>query len=127
MQYSPKLKKAMEEIKEILRKHDIAANIVLHTPGHAEYLTHIKPSYSCASIDELTGKFELKAKKIHFTNEAERLNKLSDTSNMLNLLAEATGRTAMNLISASEVTDTFLNAKHTDEESGHTGHTQQNN
>jgi hypothetical protein len=31
MQYSPKLKKAMEEIKAVLNKHDIAASVILHT------------------------------------------------------------------------------------------------
>lgn len=125
MQYSPKLKKAMEEIKEILRKHDIAGTITLHTVGHAEYLNHITPSYSCAKIDELTGKFELRARKIHFSNEAERLNKLTATSNMLSLLADVTAKNVLNLINASEVTDKFLNAEHGDE--GHSSHSQQNN
>jgi len=31
MQYSPKLKKAMEEIKAILKRDDIAGIVVLHT------------------------------------------------------------------------------------------------
>lgn len=30
MQYSPKLKVAMEEIKEILKKNDIAGFVVIH-------------------------------------------------------------------------------------------------
>lgn len=38
MQYNPKLKKAADEIKLILQKYDIAANVILHTPGHSEYL-----------------------------------------------------------------------------------------
>ena len=125
MQYSPKLKKAMQEIKEILLKHDIAGTVTIHTPGHAEYLNHITPSYSCAKIDETTGKFELKAKKVHFAHEAERQNKLTATSNMLNLLSDVTAKNVLNLIQASEVTDKFLNAEHDGE--GHTSHTTQNN
>lgn len=125
MQYSPKLKKVMEEIKEILLKHDIAATVALHTPGYAEYLNHITPSYSCATIDELNGKFALKAKKEHFLNEAERINKLSATSNMLNLLSDVTAKNVMNLIQASEVTDVFLNANH--EDGGNTSTATQNN
>jgi hypothetical protein len=125
MQYSPKLKKAMEEIKEILRKHDIAGTVTLHTDGHAEYLNHITPSYSCANIDELNGRFELRAKKIHFSNEAERHNKLRATSNMLSLLADVTAKNVLNLINASETVDKFLEAEHFD--GGHTSHSQQNN
>lgn len=125
MQYSPKLKKAMQEIKEILLKHDIAGTVTIHTPNHAEYLNHITPSYSCAKINETTGAFELKAKKIHFSNDAERINKLTATSNMLNLLSDITAKNVLNLIQASEVTDKFLDAEHGEE--GHTTHTTQNN
>lgn len=50
MQYSPKLKKAASEIKEILKKYDIAALVTLHTNGFAEYINEITPSYSCASF-----------------------------------------------------------------------------
>ncbi len=125
MQYSPKLKKAMEELKQILMKYDIAGTITIHTPGHAEYLNHIIPSYSCAKIDELNGKFELSAKKIHFTNEAERINKLTATSNMLSLLSDVTAKNVLCLINASEMTDRFLNAEHGDD--SHTSQSTQNN
>lgn len=125
MQYSPKLKTAMEEIKEILRKHDIAAVVILHTPGHSEYLNHFKTSYSCASIDELQAKFVLKHKPSDFNNEAERLNKLRDTANMLKLLSNVSWQTALNLLTASENTDKLLQANHFG--GGHTSHTSQNN
>lgn len=125
MQYSPKLKKAMEEIKEVLLKHDIAGTITIHTPGFAEYLNHITPSYSCAKIDPLTSRFELKVKKVHFSNEAERINKLTDTSNMLSLLAEVGGKNILCLMEASQATDEAVNAEH--DESNHTPHTTQNN
>ena|ERR1700741_4288635 len=125
MQYSPKLKNAMEEIKQILLKHDIAGTVTIHTPGHAEYLNHITPSYSCAKIDELSGKFELKAKKIHFAHEAERNHKLTSTANMLNLLSDVTARNVINLMNASKITDKFLNAEHNGDD--HTSSTTQNN
>lgn len=125
MQYSPKLKKAMEEIKEILLKYDIAGTVALHTPGFAEYINHITPSYSCATIDELNGRFALKAKKEHFLNEAERINKLTATANMLNLLSSGTGKNVLNLIHASELTDKHLNSEY--DEGGHTSSVTQNN
>ena len=52
MQYSPKLKISISEIKAILEKHDIAGSIVLHTPGNSEYLMHINPTYSCAKLQD---------------------------------------------------------------------------
>lgn len=115
MQYSPKLKIAMEELKQILLKHDIAGTIVIHTPGHAEYLNYITPSYSCCRIVLPEGRFELKVKKDHFAHEAERHNKLRDTANMLNLLSTVAGKNVMNLIDASEATDKHLNAEYFDE------------
>lgn len=124
MQYAPKLKTAMTEIKAILLKHDIAGVVVLHTPGFSEYLNHVTPSYSCAILED--GKFTLKAKKEHFKSEEERLENLKNTANMMHHLSDVTGRIAMNLIEAAEVTDKFLNAKH-EGGNGHTSHIQQNN
>ncbi len=125
MDFSPKLKKAAEEIKEILRKYDIAGVVALHTPGYGEYVNHITPSYSCAKIDNLKGVFELRGKKIHFSNEAERINKLNSTCNMLRLLSEITGNQALQLLEASEHTDKLLNAEHGG--TSHTSSTQQEN
>lgn len=124
MQYAPKLKVAMTEIKAILLKHDIAGVVILHTPGFSEYLNHITPSYSCATLED--SKFMIKAKKEHFKTEEERLEKLRNTANMMHHLSENNARIAMNMIEASEVTDRFLDADHFGGE-GHTSHTQQNN
>lgn len=57
MQFDPKLKVAMEEIKAVLKKHDIAGVVVLHNNdgpghGHGEYAMVLDPSYSCASLNE---------------------------------------------------------------------------
>jgi hypothetical protein len=60
MQYSPKLKKAMEEIKSIVKRHDIAAHVVLHTPGHSEFWFEISPSYSCAKLEGDNVRFKAK-------------------------------------------------------------------
>lgn len=52
----------MEGIKEILKEHDIAGFIILHTPGFTEYLNKINPSYSCAYMDDLEGGMRVKLK-----------------------------------------------------------------
>lgn len=87
MQYSPKLKKAAEEIKEILLKYDIAANVILHTPGFSEYLLHLTPTYSCAWIENGDN-----------GNEAMRNQKIADTLNMFRLLSDTSGHTALALL-----------------------------
>ncbi len=125
MQYSPKLKKAISEIEEILRKHDIAGLVVLHTPGFSEYIHHITPSYSCAKINGLTNSLELKAKKIHFSNETERINKLGDTANMFRLLSETAGLCTVNLMESSQEIDRVVGATHGG--TTHSSETEQNN
>ena len=139
MQYSPKLKQAMEEIKATLNKYDIAGVVVLHnaektyptgddgsmyTEGFTEYLYKINPSYSAASIDN--DRFRVKGKAEHYASREERDKKMSATYNMFDHLAEWTGIMAMNTI------DMFTGVKKMVEEIGrdrgdHTGHTQQNN
>lgn len=47
----PKLKAAMEDIKEVLTKHDIAGMVIIQSPTHAEWLNHISPSWSCAQLE----------------------------------------------------------------------------
>lgn len=124
MQYSPKLKKAMEEIKTILKRHDIAGMVVLHTPGHSEYLNHISPTYSCAKQEGDMIRF--RAKKEDFHNNAELRDQcIADTSNMFSLISEVGSQNILGLLNVSEKFDKIINAEHGD--SSHTSHTTQNN
>lgn len=123
MQYSPKLKKVMEEIKAILEREDLAAVVVLHTPGFSEYVFKIDPSYSCASLMPNGEGIRVNSKQLK--TKAEKIMKLRDTSNMLHLMGETTGQMAMNLIQVSKVVDRKLDSDHYGP--GHTSHTQQNN
>lgn len=50
MNYSPKLRQAMEEIKAVLKKHDIAGVVVLHSPGYGEHYTKLSTSYSAIEL-----------------------------------------------------------------------------
>lgn len=124
MQYSPKLKIAMEQIKVILKQHDIAALIVLHTPGHSEYLLSIDPSYSCARFE---GDYlRIKAKLAEFGGDKKAWELCtSNTSNMLNLIGEVGARTSMQILEISKTLDEKISAEHTG--GGHTSHNQQNN
>lgn len=123
MNYSPKLKKAMEEIKAIVKKYDIAASVVLHTPGNSEFLLEITPSYSCAKLNH--DHIHFKAKKEDFNNELLRMQTIADTSNMMNLLGETLGKNALMLMQVSDEFDKITGAEH--EDGGFTSHTTQNN
>lgn len=48
--YSPHLKEVMSEITAILKKHDIAAYVLLQEPGFSEYLMAIEPSWSVLKL-----------------------------------------------------------------------------
>lgn len=84
MQYSPKLKIAMEEIKAILSRHDIAGAVILHTPGFSEFLFSPTPSWSVARL-EPTGFLRIK------TNPADpkevKKKQIEDTMDMISGMA----------------------------------------
>jgi hypothetical protein len=124
MQYSPKLKKAAEEIKQILQKYDIAANVILHTPGHSEYLLHITPTYSCAWFENDMVRFRAR-KEDYNGNVMIRNQKIADTLNMLRLLSDTAIKNALALLNVADQFDKKIGADHTDE--GFTSHTTQNN
>jgi len=123
MQYSPKLKKAAEEIKSVLKKYDIAASVVLHTPGFSEFVLEITPSYSCAKLNH--DNIHFKAKKEDFNDELKRHKIIEDTANMMSLLSETTAKNAIMLITVSEQFDKIVGSEH--DKGNFTSHTTQNN
>jgi len=83
MQYDPKLKKAMEEIKAIMHDAGIGGVVILHRPGFVEYLNKIDPPYACINIDNLST-LKIRAKKDMYAGGAEERNQvLADTANLL--------------------------------------------
>ena len=51
--YDPKLREAMEDIKAVLRKHDIMGCAVLASPTHSEFLCDPGASWSVARIENV--------------------------------------------------------------------------
>jgi hypothetical protein len=114
MEFSPKLKRVMAAIKKILEKEDIAGFVVLHTPGHSEYLNHITPSYSCLKVDK-GGNLRFVSKLTDYNgNVQKKRKKEADTANMLSLLSTTAGAQAVSLIDISKHIDWMLDAEHTD-------------
>lgn len=122
MQYSPKLKKAMEEIKAIAKKYDVAAFVVLHTPGFSEYLNHLDTSYSCVYATEEGIRVRLKEKEVG----KEKAEQLADGSfNMVTHFAEIVGKHALMYMDMQEMLQRKWNGKSFGGEE--TSHGQQNN
>lgn len=106
-----KLKQAAEEIKEILRKHDIAGTVGLHTPGHGEFFIHLHTSYSCAYMyEDDTIRFNLASKYADDDNKRKKCN--SDTSNMLSVLTGCMGMNFESLLGLSKELDKLTGAVH---------------
>ena len=100
MQYAPKLKKAMEEIKDILNKNDIAGFVVLHTPGFSEYLNHFETSYSCAKIVDGHVRLKINSKEIGVEKAREVAR---DSLNMMTHLAKCTSEHAILYMDAEKI------------------------
>jgi hypothetical protein len=116
MQYSPKLKKAMEEIKAVLKTHDIAGSVILHTPGFSEYLNHIETSYSVASHEN--GGIRVKSKGRDHQH-------LADTVNMIHHFGAISSQQALAYMELEEMLKAKIDIQHGN--GNHSSHTEQNN
>lgn len=125
MNYSPKLKTAMERIKAILKEYDIAASVVLHTPGFNEYLLKIDPTYSCAKFEGDQLRIKAKLQDDFGGDKIAWNKKVSDTVNMIDGLGDISGRTALQLFETMDMLKKYVEI---DKKGGnHTSHTTQNN
>lgn len=125
MQYSPKLKSAMEEIKAILAKHDIGAMVVLHTPGHSEFLNKLNPSYSC--IIQNGDHIRFKSKLADYGGDkAAWQKKTTDSLNLLQCIPETAGHVLLPLMDFTDKLEKALDAEDKGG-SGFSSHTTQNN
>jgi hypothetical protein len=113
-----RLKTARIEIEAILRKHDIAGVVVLHTPGMAEFFYDIRPSYSVCWVDESVSMLRLKSKleRDHGGNREEQMREQAATANMTAGLAGELGRAALMFLDIDRVVSTKLRAEHTEPE-----------
>ena len=108
---SAKLKQAAEEIKEILKKHDIAGAIGLHTPGHGEYLLHVHTSYSCAYMyEDDCIRFNIASNNPDDNEKRDQCN--TDTSNMLKVLTCSMGMNFEGLLDLSKKFDDLTGVVH---------------
>lgn len=90
----PKLKTAMEEIKAILDKHDIAAVVQLQSQQGGEFLYWLSPSWSCVT---LTDEGQCRVKAAAKTGGPEEKQRLVDAIGMLMCFHDAAKKTQENM------------------------------
>jgi hypothetical protein len=113
MDYSPKLKKIMQQIKNILDAEDVAGVVVIHEPGFSEYLNRITPKYACLSIetapDPKTGEplqgIRMRALESELGKE-KRDKVIGDTANMLVHLNNGIGRIGLHNMQVQQLFET---------------------
>lgn len=109
-----RLKIARTEIEALLKKHDLAGAVVLHTPGMTEFFYDIAPSYSCAWIDEAGQKVRVKSALADYGGDSTAQRKdQAATANMLSGLAQDLGKAALMFIDVARFVDAKLGAVHT--------------
>ncbi len=57
-----KLKLAADEIKAVLKKHDIAAIVTLASETHMEFIREIEPSWSCCRLEKYEDGFAIRVR-----------------------------------------------------------------
>lgn len=70
--YSPKLREAMSEIIAIIKRHDIAAHVVLYENHLSEFLLAIDPSWSLAWFEDQGLRLRSKLTDFGGDQEAQR-------------------------------------------------------
>lgn len=108
-----RLKVARAEIEAVLKKHDLAGVVVLHTPGMAEFFYDITPSYSCVSFNEATQYLRVKSKLADYPSAEEQRHDQAATANMTIGLAGDLVAAATMFTSISRLVDRMLRAEHT--------------
>ena len=88
MKQSTQLKQAMEEIQNILRKHDLMGFVMLSDGhGRADYIHHWWPSWSCMFKEGLNG-MRIQAKSSHPESRAKAERTVNAVFTMAAAIAE---------------------------------------
>lgn len=128
MQYSPKLKMAMEEIKAVAKKYDIAAAVVLSDgTGFSEFLNKVEASWSGAFVhhDQNGAMIRFRIKSAELGKEkAEKV--ANDTYRMIDHFATVLGQNSLVYFQLLDMLKNYIEIVKQDD-GKITGHTDQNN
>lgn len=110
-----RLKVARTEIEAVLKKHDLAGAVVLHTPGMSEFFYDIQPSYSCVRIDEAGKRVHVKSKLADYGGDAvAQRHDQAASANMLRCLYDGMENASLMFGYAGMYVDKATAATHTE-------------
>lgn len=107
-----RLKVARAEIEAVLKKHDLAGYVVLHTPGMVERFYDINPSYSCVSLNEATQELRVRSKLADYPSREAQLHDQAASANMAKAIAIELHVAALMFKGISMVVDRAAKAEH---------------
>lgn len=109
-----RLKVARLEIEAVLRKHDLAGVVVLHTPGMSEFFYDIRPSYSCTWIDEAARMVRVKSLiKDYGGDQKAQLHDQAATANMVAAIEDNLANASQMFGAVKAIVDRATRAEHT--------------
>lgn len=126
MNYSPKLKRVMEIMKNTMKAEGIGGVILLHEPGYSEYRYELSPPYSCIKVDDAKGQYRFTAKRADFSDYESWSQKVSDTLNLLEHINNILGPFILHSMDLEKLVTEKVEIERGDNGS-HTGSPQQNN
>lgn len=110
-----RLKIARTEIEAILLKHDLAGVVVLHTPGMTEFFYDVRPSYSCAWIDEAQSRVRIKSLGADYGGDSKaQLHDQAASANLFHGLADNLASAAGMFQHVAALVDHATRAEHTE-------------
>ena len=80
--FDPHLKAVMEEIKELLNKHQVGGYVVLQSPHYAEYLLSF-PAWTCIALAPDGGRVRIYAKREQFPSLEAQIACVEASTGML--------------------------------------------
>lgn len=110
-----RLKIARMKIEAILKDHDLAGVVVLHTPGMCEFFYDIRPSYSVVHLDTGAGELQVRSKldRDHGGDAARQQHDQVASANMTAALADSLWLAARMFAEIDGVVSKTLQAEHT--------------
>ena len=108
----PKLKEAMAEIKGILKKHDIGAQVTLVSETHAEFFYEISPSWSVAYFEH-GNLLRLRAKRADFKTLEEQKRCVNSTIHMVHQIRDISAQSFSNMLDLTDMLGKQFEIDHT--------------
>jgi hypothetical protein len=109
---------AIEEIKAILVKYDIAGSVILNTPDRgthfSEFLCHVTPSWSCAFFEGDRFRVRGRLQEDFNGNKAAQKKKLTDTTGMVRHFKDTNELLAQNFGGMLQLLATKMDIDHGD-------------